>query len=1472
MFINEYDILIDKILDDIFDNIDISKIDSKYLENNFNNTNKFIKNIDKLTTNKENIIKIEHITKLIIFAYIISVSFFNDDLNKIKTILIKNNLLKSEDLGMIISLNDNIITLTEILKEDNNEKLLLLYKKNVKYKNGIDILNGLGYEATMNLKGKTKKHKHNLIKVVIIDKYYRKLYRKNIFNLIYQNNGDEKILEIIVPKLKILDYSNVENILNTQEVHEGLAKEILDFYTEYEENTHLNDNMIFKISNLFSSKLVIPITDEFLRYHKITEKYEKNSTQIKKSDRENIKDQTKIRYIITKIEKLKDYYSKKSFNNKEILKEIEKLFYKSLIHRKAIIYNEMEELSIINKLVQQGKSAINSNEFYHDLLNLRKSSYINFKDFKKNGFIYDTRKTQKRTLTVVRYAGIESLEDKTLVSKNIKLETRTISKNENSKIVGILILDRNSNVNSLELKDLTDIRKINQNGYDSALEVLNNKINDKNDKNYYWIFDLAKDKFTQDTYEHDDVNIDLTNILMAKLYDFALNTIYNKIINKLNTYNKLDLYNSNYINNYYQDKFLKIKKYSQYDMNIKNKINNLLPIVTSVEDECENNIYGIIGKIYKLPEIKHVTKEVPVFIIPYKKDDDYIDLGEEISYCQHIIDWSYLSKMRSKDPNKHSEHIYGFIKKYVIQNDESEYICKSCKQYLDIQNYLANPYDGGTSGIDLILSTSQKLSEIKEYTKYSSLIKHMDKLVERLAQINNFVYYIGNDQIYKLRRQDIIKQVIDVINIHDKTLRVKNMNSRDREIKAFQKYGISSDFTLFFIFPLSNDIFVTTSAETDKYKNMKRNNIIAYILFFMILDLNDSQVNMFEFNKTCNYLLFTKFKNMIFKNLKLKFNNSDDVMNITSLNTMCYILYYTSCMISKYNIWYTLETVDKNISITQRQIIHTIVDLTNSLMEVYASDNKNYLYEILASKVINKINTLFKNDDILKTIELRENKKLIINNTTNKIQILKNSIKSILIPEFTIFKDTITQYKFKYNLYEINLKMQMRDTNSILKNDINEINKKYVKNNLIQLARIYNDKGIIRRFKITEEEASKFDSKYYTNMLKYIEIEKNNKKKLIKVDNTFNKLKQKYNNISLSKNSLDKILNEIKISAGDDITIYKKIYNIRSSKFELNHDYLGNPLQKSLYLMTNDDKVIIKTENKIKIYEIYDAHNDVKLIFRFNTLHYMGYTLSSKKHIDMSSLGIYINYIPSISEMLETLGFKKNIYSFNSKKDLTNELRNSINNLKDYIRQFKVFISKISYRLNSSTSHPILKYYMNKIDVINIKQDNITVFEDMELMLKFEIIKINDVIDLVNITKYDMIKLTASYNKLTEYLYSQLLLLIQLNSNKYIKLHIIMMILSLTSYFHNINFSQYTQFDLIRYNYIIDMELLQEVRDSVVEEFSDTVLENANNLLTEDEKEIAENNNLDNDEWSFDDAFETGQEAFEIDQEDEVEG
>ena len=121
MFINEYDILIDSILDNIYDNLDISKIDSKYLETKLNDSFKFIKDIEKLTKNKDDLQTIEYMTKLIIISYIVCSSFLNDNINKIKTILIKNKVLKSEQLGAIISLNDYLITLIEVLNEDNNE-------------------------------------------------------------------------------------------------------------------------------------------------------------------------------------------------------------------------------------------------------------------------------------------------------------------------------------------------------------------------------------------------------------------------------------------------------------------------------------------------------------------------------------------------------------------------------------------------------------------------------------------------------------------------------------------------------------------------------------------------------------------------------------------------------------------------------------------------------------------------------------------------------------------------------------------------------------------------------------------------------------------------------------------------------------------------------------------------------------------------------------------------------------------------------------------------------------------------------------------------------------------------------------------------------------------------------------------------------------------------------------------------------
>ena len=363
MFINEYDILLDKILDNINDKEDISKISKINLEKQLRNSNKYIKDTEKLSKD-ENITKqINIITQNIVYAYLICLSFISEksNINEIKTLLIRSKILDSENLGNITNIYEEVKILQLILKEENNEKLLELYKSNEKYKLGIDLLNEFGYENTMlNLKGNTKKHKHNLIKYVVISRYYRKNFRKEVFNLIFSKNTKKHFIEVVLPKLKIIDYSNIESILDNKEIKEGLVNEILEFYEDYEKSVNISselDNKI-KINKLFESKIVIPITDEFLRFHKITEKYEKLSTHINKNERENVKDQTKIRYIITKLEKVRDLYSKKIKNNKDLLKEVDKMFYRPLIHRKAIIYNEIEELSIINKLLLSGKKQL----------------------------------------------------------------------------------------------------------------------------------------------------------------------------------------------------------------------------------------------------------------------------------------------------------------------------------------------------------------------------------------------------------------------------------------------------------------------------------------------------------------------------------------------------------------------------------------------------------------------------------------------------------------------------------------------------------------------------------------------------------------------------------------------------------------------------------------------------------------------------------------------------------------------------------------------------------------------------------------------------------------------------------------------------------------------------------------------------------------------------------------------------------
>jgi hypothetical protein len=58
---------------------------------------------------------------------------------------------------------------------------------------------------------------------------------------------------------------------------------------------------------------------------------------------------------------------------------------------------------------------------------------------------------------------------------------------------------------------------------------------------------------------------------------------------------------------------------------------------------------------------------------------------------------------------------------------------------------------------------------------------------------------------------------------------------KDRRKKSEEKYGIKQDYSILFFFELKDDIFTTSSTDTDKYKIIKYNNVLSIFTIFYII-------------------------------------------------------------------------------------------------------------------------------------------------------------------------------------------------------------------------------------------------------------------------------------------------------------------------------------------------------------------------------------------------------------------------------------------------------------------------------------------------------------------------------------------------------------------------------------------------------------------------------------------------------------
>lgn len=1298
MYINKIDDLLDKVIDDFYNNVIIK---DKSLINIKDEVNfvKYQKEINKILYNYIKTINIDEIRELvknedtvqiilniikryIAFYFFLTLGAFykgKEDtfINNIVELtkyqsgyeFKVDNFFNSENNAAVIRyyrLINNIITVV-----NTDQSKLNIYLQKSDYKETIELLNTLGQDYVDNafkldkLNNNIDDQVHNIIKTIIILLIYKKTEKESVFRIlesIENEEGEYMFIDIVIPRKQHINFSSVENLLSKKDLIKGLAHEYWNFILDQEDNIRLVDiNSDEKILKMINSNILVPIVDDFLMYHKDTEKYDKNISDPSKLKK---KEDTKIRYIVTKIDRVSEYYSEAVQKDPKLKAEIKKLFYVPLLDRKAVLYNNNEEIKIINKILNQGRRSFENNEYYNDLLHYRKYPYINFKEFKDYGFSIMLNKN----IDVARLVSFEPEHKERSI-----IQLRTGNGGSIVNIVGFIIPTNMRDIECLKVRDFTSIKENDptKNGYELVNKYLQqSSLNTKAHKSsVYWLFDLNTDTVAMDTYEQFNKlnNQEQIKYIVSKLYDDILQEIYYEITEKLDTFKNISFY----------DAFRIIENMEKKTMNIPRNSNLLNKIEEKIfyekyekfeprYDENDDTFYGLSGNVIKLIRIPDqpppAIQTVKLDIAKITQKERNVEYEEINGICQHNITWENIAILRKQDPNKYADMLYAFIEQYVVENNEHEYICKSCGYQLNIKKYINDGvFDDETERfITFSMPMDVPLEDIPEYEKFITAIRNIDKIIEKISSISNIPYFMGTNPSAKWKRKSVTKDGIDLLLMHNNIMK---KNFKERNIAATKLYGISRDLSNLFIFDLDNSIFVYSSKEKDYFKNIKHNNVIGYLIILMILEINNSHITFMSGDKkgVCNFPVFEKYGNVLFEGLKIRKNKAGDLTEIKRYKVLCYILYIISCMATRYNMWHYEYPEDNNANkLTikapvaknkkqkfdpkiQKIIIHTIVDILNSILEVSSQKDVNRLYEVISTKFYLKMRDTFSNMTIINMFKsdakssITYERKDFIFTKINNIALTGKSItpqydvsywRTCAISRYYVKSRT---YHFE-NYYNINnitncptgefhqwIIKDKKFVCSICGTSIDvkydeklsqEIKKTFKYVALQRLARkychdgtlhnyIYQDEStcnvclkckVTENYKFTQDELDQLEK----NVTKYKNTEKGKVEREIKfIQDQGNKTKEyekqvidklienykRDNPIEEPYKFIDEFLNNIQTGIGTDTNIGQSNILLKDNLYIIDHDHLGYPLDKPIIISDTDNRISFKSNH-----------------------------------------------------------------------------------------------------------------------------------------------------------------------------------------------------------------------------------------------------------------------------------------------------
>ena len=1352
---------------------------------------------------------------------------------------------------------------------------------------------------------------HTILKIVIFKEIYIDEDKFTIFKIVEKNeysNAEYKYIDIVDTKYETIDYSSIERLFTSKEINQGIAEDVYNMINEYEISRNIQDyNIDIKINHLFKQKLLIPITDDFLRFHKDSEMYDKSSdSKIDPKEKTNKKDNTKIRYIVTKFNRIKDFYSPKIQSDQSIKSEIEKYFYQPLLYRKAVIINDLEEINILRKLELQGTNVINNNEYYDGLKYYREYPYIDFKYSKRNSFSF----LPSQTYSAIRYCNFEYKHDpkfSNVMDKSL-IQYRVINNTTKCNIIGVAIPTNKNNqliLQSQYVRNTMNMELLNSNGFLVTIKKLRKLFvnNKKYSKMLYWLFDKNKDKIKLNLFDNikELPTEDYIKLLLGKVYDEIVDITYNIIYTKIGSFDKITIQQGKTILKELEKNSVLIPRTSEKYSELQKLIYFIKSRVNMItKDDNINKIFDINREMIKLPKI--TLDKSDIHVIKIKKKDIIDDKTDEDMYdgliCGHILSWNNLLKYKKSDPNKFNQGLTDFINKYVLINKDQDFVCKSCYQMVDINKYTSDIYPGSDT-IILSYGLDTDLETISEYVKYSRSIKNIDKYIENIAYTSNITYYVGASQQPKFRRQDVIKTVIDLIDIQYKTLYSKDTNIRKERLdKSVKKYGCS--LTNFFLFKLENDIFTYSSKEVDKFKLFKLNNIYIYIMMIIIIELNLSQILFLSFDKLVNYFLFTKFGYNLFENLYIRVSNKNDLAPIKNYKMLCYVIYYLSGIYAKKDMWFAENITFKPNSINpqiQRFIIHTFVDALNSILEVNSRDSKSYIYNVFSTKFFNKLNTVYDNKiskDVIDKLEMQNKKKVIITDD-KKLKYKFNIVEAIPLKLYMsdgqyILKSSIGIQQ-KIASYPSVYFEKNRLIKTVPKIDIKDITK-ILDEQIEKTASLYDLKGVKRNISLSSDEIKKMSmdeiKKIYEKVreVRIKEMKNTDKNRLITIEK-FNvqfiknqkyvdEMKKTYMNDM--SDTIDKFIDKIESLIGTNININNSNYYLKENVYIINHNYHGKKIEP-IIIKESEDKIKFRQNDsyfKQDVYYYYDKLNQVTLYYSYIEKYVIGYKENSNVHTRVYNSDCYIIINYSITNQLKLFGFNyvnykipNKIKSFNINDFVNNILRNRLQNLKNSLSIFQQIIYQIKNKYSGSNLNPIAKYYQSKIKSINtFDNKGERIFSEWSIINnnlyfdRFDISSNIHKIELPNKTSYIsteiLLRFLTNDHIILNYIIEQFNILIDINTDNYTKVNLVYLILNMIiQQFKKLNDLEKASFDIAVkqfYDSILNRIEVFDVIEDVVD-FSNMTEEEIEQYKDEEYNERERLNALDADQDEINEDF-----------------